>query len=255
MRRNITITRRKAICGAGTICKFEIDGKLLCQIKNGHKATLELDEGNYHFRFLDSFDKTLKEGVLSINQEDSVDIEIQFNGATGKLDVFSHNIKCNSEQKPLNVTGKLIMVFAFIVVSSILIYCSINNLFTSPTSSNSGNTEGTSQTQIYYTKVSIKDMLTELDANALRAEEKYQDQYLEITGKITNFDSDGKYITIAPIDSPNWTWSTIHCSLTDSSQKTFLLEKNVGDVITIRCKVTSIGEVLGYSVRIIEIFD
>lgn len=107
-------------------------------------------------------------------------------------------------------------------------------------------------TQIQYEKVDLQDMLDELDANALRAEVKYQDKYIEIAGEIRNFDSDGKYISIAPYGA-GILGERVMCYLTDPTHKTFLLEKNVGDAVTIRGKVYSIGEVLGYSVKIIEI--
>ena len=115
------------------------------------------------------------------------------------------------------------------------------------------STQATENLQIQYEKVDLQDMLDELDTNAMRAEEKYQDKHIEITGKIQSFDSDGKYINIVPCGGSAWSeW--VHCSI-DTTHKAFLLEKNVGDVVTIRGKVFSIGEVLGYSVKIVEISD
>lgn len=126
-----------------------------------------------------------------------------------------------------------------------------------PDSFNGGNEANTptapTSTQIQYEKVDLQDMLDELDANAMRAEVKYQDKYIEVTGKIRVFDSDGKYISIVPCDAPAVSLDTVMCYLTDPAHKTFLLEKSVGDVVTIRGKVYSIGEVLGYSIKIAEI--
>lgn len=120
---------------------------------------------------------------------------------------------------------------------------------------NPGNTSATGNTQIQYEQVNLKDMLDELDTNAMRAEEKYQDKYIEITGKIRSFDSDGKYISIVPCEAADWSINTVKCNLTDPAHKAFLLEKNVGDVVTIKGKVFSIGEIQGYSVKIAEISD
>lgn len=123
-----------------------------------------------------------------------------------------------------------------------------------PDSFNGGNTPNApTSTQIQYEQVDLQDMLDELNANALRAEAKYQDKYIEITGKIRVFDSDGKYIAIEPCEASAWNINTVKCNLTDPTHKAFLLEKNVGDVVTIKGKVFSIGEVLGYSVKIAEI--
>ena len=136
------------------------------------------------------------------------------------------------------------------VIAIILLY---------PDSFNGGNTDNTPKattiSQIQYEKVDLQVMLDELDTNALRAEETYQDKYIEITGKITLFDSDGKYIAIEPCEATELSFDSVKCSLTDPTHKTFLLEKSVGDVVTIRGKVVSVGEVLGYSVKIVEISD
>lgn len=118
---------------------------------------------------------------------------------------------------------------------------------------NKVNTSATISTQIQYEQVDLQVMLDELNTNALRAEETYQDKYIEITGEIISFDSDGKYISIVPCGGSvlsEW----VHCSV-DKTHKAFLLEKNEGDVVTIRGKVVSIGEIQGYSVKIAEISD
>lgn len=121
--------------------------------------------------------------------------------------------------------------------------------------SNTDNTPAASTSlQTQYEKVDLQVMLDELDANALRAEEKYQGKNIEITGEIRVFDSDGKYIAIAPCGAVSFL-NNVSCYLTDPTHKAFLLEKNVGDVVTIKGKVFSIGEVLGYSVEIAEISD
>ena len=109
--------------------------------------------------------------------------------------------------------------------------------------------------QIQYEKVDLQAMLDELDANAMRAEDKFQGKYIEITGKINSFDSDGKYISVESCEAPMLNFDDVQCHLTDPSHKAFLLEKNVGDVVTIRGKVTSIGEIIGYHIDIIEISD
>lgn len=116
-------------------------------------------------------------------------------------------------------------------------------------------TNATASAQIQYEQVNLQDMLDELKTNALRAEETYQDMYVEITGKIDVFDSDGKYVSILPCDAPDWSFENVQCYLTDPAHKTFLLGKNVGDVVTIKGKVSSIGEIIGYHVDIAEISD
>lgn len=101
-----------------------------------------------------------------------------------------------------------------------------------------------------YQKVDIQSMLDELEENALRAESKYQNAYIEITGKIANFDSDGAYITVEPVNANEWNFDTIMCYIKKSEQKDFIMEKSVGDTVTIKGKIISIGEILGYSMNI-----
>lgn len=159
------------------------------------------------------------------------------------------------EKKTSDAERQFAVYVIFILIAGVLLYCVAMKLFYRPQANNTPGTQATESLQIQYEKVDLQVMLDELDANALRAEETYQDKYVEITGKITVFDSDGKYIAIEPIEATAWSIDSVHCSLTDPTHKAFLLEKNVGDVVTIKGKVISIGEIQGYSVKIAEISD
>ena len=105
-------------------------------------------------------------------------------------------------------------------------------------------------TSITYQKVDLQAMLDELDSNALRAEQTYQNKYVEVTGKIANFDSDGAYISIEPVNASEWNFDTVQCYIKNDSQRNFLMNKSKGDVVTIQGKITQIGELLGYSMQI-----
>jgi hypothetical protein len=157
------------------------------------------------------------------------------------------------DKKPGSVEKQLAVYGIVIFVVACLLYYGAMKLFYKPKTTDNPNV--TVSTQIQYEKVNLQGMLDELDANAMRAEEKYQDKHIEITGKIRSFDSDGKYISIVPCEASDWSINTVKCNLTDQTHKTFLLEKSVGDVVTVKGKVFSIGEVLGYSVKIAEISD
>lgn len=125
----------------------------------------------------------------------------------------------------------------------------------------SGGTTGNSKSDnnsakkqdIVYEKVDLKSMVNDLKTNALKAEKTYQDKYVEVTGKITNFDSDGSYIDIKPTDADDFDFTNIQCYIKNDKQKEFLLEKAKGDTITVKGKITSIGEFLGYSIDIAEV--
>ena len=102
---------------------------------------------------------------------------------------------------------------------------------------------------IEYLPYELNNMIDELNANAMAAEHKYQNAYVEFTCKISNFDSDGKYISVEPIVGEYW-FDTVMCYIKSSEQLDFLMTKAVGDTITIKGQVSSIGEVLGYSINI-----
>ncbi len=116
-----------------------------------------------------------------------------------------------------------------------------------PDSGESSAPESTAATQITYEKVELNDMFAVLKSNAMQAEEKYQGKYLEFSGKISNFDSDGSYISVEAIGADAWDFNSVMCYIKNEEQKQFLLNKSVGDTVTIRGKIKSIGEVLGYS--------
>lgn len=96
------------------------------------------------------------------------------------------------------------------------------------------------------------ELLQELSSNALRAQKTFLNQYIELTGKITSFDSSGAYFVLGPTGDTYYA-TPITCIISDETLLDTILEANIGDVATIRCQVTDVGEFLGYSVNILEI--
>jgi len=119
------------------------------------------------------------------------------------------------------------------------------------TAADNKNTSSTNTTK--YEIVDIQKMIDDLDQNALRAENTYKNKYVQITGKIANFDSSGLYITIEAVSADEWNFDTVMCYIKKDAQRDFLMEKSVGDVVTIKGKIISVGEVLGYYLNIDEI--
>ena len=114
-------------------------------------------------------------------------------------------------------------------------------------------TQEPTEAAITYETADLSVMFEDLKSNAMKAESNYQDKYIEFSAKIKSFDSDGKYISVEPINADEWNFETVTCNIKDDAQKNFLIEKNVEDVVAIKGKVTSIGEVLGYSIDIMEV--
>lgn len=98
--------------------------------------------------------------------------------------------------------------------------------------------------EILYTSYTVDEMMEDLDNNPMSASEKYKDQYIQITGKLGNIDSDGKYISLLPKDGVHI--MGVHCSIKNDEQKQIIKNISIDDMMIIKGKCTNVGEVLGY---------
>ena len=108
--------------------------------------------------------------------------------------------------------------------------------------------------EIIYEIVDLQVLFDELNTNAMKAESNYQNKHVQFECKINSFDSDGTYIAVEPVNASEWNFITSNCYIKNDVQKSFLLEKSVGDIVTIKGKIKSIGEILGYSIDIAEVY-
>lgn len=106
--------------------------------------------------------------------------------------------------------------------------------------------------EIQYTTSSVDDMMNLLNDNALKAQETYKGNYLEITGELRVIDSSGKYISLYAINDP-YALTGVRCEIQNEEQKKQVMNMSKGDIVTLKGKCISVGEVLGYSLDIIEI--
>lgn len=103
--------------------------------------------------------------------------------------------------------------------------------------------------EITYTTYTVSQMMNDLETNALKAEKTYKNQYVEITGRLGTVDSSGKYIALYPEDN-EWALIGVQCYIKTDEQKEKVAEMATGDIITLKGKITSVGEVIGYSLDI-----
>lgn len=108
--------------------------------------------------------------------------------------------------------------------------------------------------EIVYTVCSVDEMMDMLNSNAMKAENTYNDQYVEVTGRLSNIDSDGKYISIYPLRD-QWAFTGVQCYIKNDAQKQQVMEMSIDDRVTVRGKITAVGELLGYQLNIIEIAE
>lgn len=103
------------------------------------------------------------------------------------------------------------------------------------------------QTQeITYTPYDVGTLMDALDANALKAAETYQGQYVELTGRLSVIDSSGKYISLLPEDD-TFAIVGVQCYIKSEEQRGVVMDASVGDTLTVKGKITSVGELMGYS--------
>ena len=103
--------------------------------------------------------------------------------------------------------------------------------------------------EIEYTEYTVDELIKDLEKNAASAKDKYDGQYVELTGKLSSIDSDSKYFGMLP--SANGLWlESVTCYIKNKDQKERLKELESGDIITVKGKITDVGEILGYDLHL-----
>ena len=104
------------------------------------------------------------------------------------------------------------------------------------------------QKEIEYIPVTATELSDALSNNAMKAQNDYKDKYLEITGKLGNIDSNGKYIGID--SDKDFDLTNIQCYIKSDEQKETIINMSKGDSITVKGYCKDMGEVLGYQIDI-----
>ena len=142
----------------------------------------------------------------------------------------------------------LVFICVLIGVAIPLLAINLANYFVSDTEAEKSIVGET----IIYEACTVGDMVDLLGNNALRAEKEYQDKYVEVSGRLGNIDSDGKYITLYATDS-TFAITGVQCYLQSDEQLNKVIEMSIDDIITVKGKIISVGEILGYSLETHEI--
>lgn len=106
--------------------------------------------------------------------------------------------------------------------------------------------------EIHYEQYSVKQMMDDLNVNALKAEDTYNQKFVEITGELSTIDSSGKYISLLP-ENDDFAFIGVQCYIKNDEQKQQVMNMTAGERVTLRGKIKHVGEVLGYSLDIDEI--
>lgn len=121
-------------------------------------------------------------------------------------------------------------------------------------SDNEGHPAPTKEAEkIEYTEVSADDLMNALNENALSASKTYKNTYVSVTGRLSNIDSDGKYIDIVPADD-ELAIIGIQCyTHGDGALVGTVSGLSKDSIVTVKGKITDVGEVIGYALDIDEI--
>ena len=144
-----------------------------------------------------------------------------------------------------------------IVIVAIGVLSSLGKDDSNPTDNNgsaNNSNNGSSQVQqpIEYIKVSKDDLDDALDNNAAAAKDTYNKKYVEVTGRLGTIDSDLKYISLMS-STDEWDIIGIHCTIKNNEQKEIVKTLTKNQNLTIKGKITDVGEVLGYYLDITKI--
>ena len=102
-----------------------------------------------------------------------------------------------------------------------------------------------------YIEVTVDQLYEELSDNALKAKDTYTDAYVEVTGRMRVIDSDGKSVTIYPLEYD--TIDGIHCDLSSDDQREKVKEYSAGDTVSIKGKITEVDGTWPYEISVEEI--
>lgn len=159
---------------------------------------------------------------------------------------------CRKKQKMGLIPKILLVILALAII--VAIFGGDSDVEPKTTSNNVSEkaSETVKEEPIEYIVDDVSNMNTILKDNAMKAENTYNGKYVEVTGILTTIDSDGKYFCV---DESDFDLYGVQCRFKNEDQKQVIMNHSRGDTITVRVKITDVGEVLGYMADTIEFVD
>lgn len=125
-----------------------------------------------------------------------------------------------------------------------------NSSQSNKTSSSSSASEQKSKEKVYE-DADINVLIKEAKENAAAANQNYKKKNVKMTGKLSNIDSDVKYITL---DGTDTNYSMIHVSCKIDSKndalKESVLKLKKGQMVTIYGTIRECGDIMGYDLQL-----
>lgn len=112
--------------------------------------------------------------------------------------------------------------------------------------SNNAAERSTEAASSKYKAVTIESLFSELEANAMRAQNNYEGKYVELNATIDHINGDGGFIRIRGYGND---YDTIKCWV-KKEHLDFLMEKNEGERVKIKGKITHVSSSFGYTIDV-----
>ena len=101
---------------------------------------------------------------------------------------------------------------------------------------------------VEYQDVSLSDLLDTLENNPLNAKKTYEGAYVRFSGVLDNIDASGDYFSLGT--GEEWSFDHIQCFIRDDETLDRIAGASMGDTITVCGPITSVGEIMGYSMDV-----
>ncbi len=101
---------------------------------------------------------------------------------------------------------------------------------------------------VSYEDVDINTLFETLSNNPLNAKNTYEGVPVRFSGVLKNIDASGDYFALGNGDE--WSFDSIQCYIRDDETLNAIASASMGDTITVCGTITSVGEILGYSMDV-----
>ncbi|MBR2682134.1 MAG: hypothetical protein IKE22_02590 [Atopobiaceae bacterium] len=101
---------------------------------------------------------------------------------------------------------------------------------------------------VSYQDVDINTLFETLSSNPLNAKNTYEGTPVRFTGVLKNIDASGKYFSLGNGD--DYSFERIQCYIKNDDTLNAIASASMGDSITVCGTISSVGEVLGYSMDV-----
>lgn len=160
--------------------------------------------------------------------------------------------KCGKDQRNFFMKHPVLYTILILIIIGVVSASVSDTTNTSTSSTSTSDTTTETPEVIEYTAIDVDALNDALENNAAAAKDTYNKRYLEITGRLSNIDSDLSYISIGST-TDEWDFMTIQCFIKDQATKDIVKTLSKDDTIVVKGQITDVGEVLGYTLNITEI--